>query len=188
MLEQLIKNWWMLALRGLLAIVFGVIAFLQPDVTVVALVWLWGAYALTDGIFTVVASVKAAEQGKSWGMLMFDGICGIAAGVIAFTWTGITAVTLFYLVAAWAVVSGIFEIAAAISLRKVIEGEWMLGLSGVLSILLGVVLMANPGAGLVATVWMIGGYAILFGIVTIALSFKLKALGQPSNQSHAAMS
>jgi uncharacterized membrane protein HdeD (DUF308 family) len=180
MLEQLTRHWWLIALRGVVAILFGIIAISQPAITLVALVWLWGAYAFVDGVFTLFAAVRAGEEGRSWGMLLLEGICGIAAGIVAFAWTGITAVALLYVMAAWAIVTGIFEIAAAVGLRKVIEGEWLLGLSGVLSIVLGVMLIANPGAGLVATVWMIGAYAVLFGITMLALAFRVKSLGQPS--------
>jgi uncharacterized membrane protein HdeD (DUF308 family) len=180
MLEQLTRYWWVIALRGVVAILFGIIAISQPAITLVALVWLWGAYALVDGVFTLFASVRAAEQGRRWEMLLLEGICGVAAGIVAFAWTGITAVALLYVMAAWAIVTGLFEIAAAIGLRKIIEGEWLLGLSGVLSIVLGVMLIANPGAGLVATVWMIGAYAVLFGITLVALAFRVKSLGQPS--------
>jgi uncharacterized membrane protein HdeD (DUF308 family) len=180
MLEQLTRHWWVIALRGVLALLFGVLAFSQPAITLVALVWLWGAYAFVDGVFTLFASVRAAEEGRSWGMLLLEGICGLAAGIIAFAWTDITAVALLYLMAFWAIVTGLFEIAAAVGLRKIIEGEWLLGLSGVLSLVLGVMLIANPGAGLVATVWLIGVYAVLFGITLLALAFRLKSLGHPS--------
>lgn len=180
MLEQLARYWWIIALRGVMAILFGIIAISQPTITLVALVWLWGAYALVDGVFTIFASVRAAGQGRRWGMLLLEGICGIAAGIIAFAWTGVTALALLYLIAAWAIVTGIFEIAAAIGLRKIIEGEWLLGLSGVLSIVLGVLLIANLAAGLVATVSMVGAYAILFGITMLALALRVKSLDQPS--------
>jgi uncharacterized membrane protein HdeD (DUF308 family) len=186
MLEQLTRNWWMVALRGVLAILFAVIAFGWPGITVVALVWLWGAYAFVDGVFALIASVRAAEQDQRWGMLLLEGISGIAAGIIAFAWTGMTALVLVYLIAAWAIVTGIFEIAAAVRLRQEIEGEWLLGLSGALSILLGVLIMARPGAGLVAWVWMIGIYAMVFGIVLLALAFRLRALGQGAASGRAA--
>jgi len=178
MLEQLTRHWWVLALRGVVAILFALIAFSRPGITLVALVWLWGAYAFVDGVFAVIAAVRSAEQHQRWGMLLLEGISGIAAGIIAFAWTGITALVLVYLIAAWAVVTGIFEIAAAIRLRQMIEGEWLLGLTGVLSILLGVLIAAWPGAGLLAWVWMIGAYALVIGIVLLVLAFRLRALGQ----------
>jgi uncharacterized membrane protein HdeD (DUF308 family) len=186
MLEQLIRHWWVLMLRGILAILFAVIAFSWPGITLTALVWTWGAYALVDGIFTLLAAVRAAEQHQRWGMLVLEGICGIAAGIIAFTWTGITALVMVYLVAAWAIVTGIIEVAVAVRLRQMIEGEWLLGQAGVLSVLLGVLLMARPGAGLLAWVWIIGAYALLFGVVLVALSLRLRALGQGISSRRAA--
>jgi uncharacterized membrane protein HdeD (DUF308 family) len=178
MLEQLTRHWWVLALRGVLAILFAVIAFSWPGITLLSLVWIWGAYAFVEGVFTLVAAARAAEQSQRWGMLLLEGLCGIAAGIIAFAWPGITALVFVYLLAAWAIVTGILEIVAAVRLRKMIQGEWLLGLGGVLSVLLGLFIMARPGAGLVAWVWVIGIYALLFGIVQIALALRLRTLGQ----------
>ena len=186
MLGQLTRHWWVLALRGLVAILFAVIAFGWPGITLMALVWLWGAYAIVDGVFAIVASVRAAERHQRWGMLLLAGICGIAAGFIAYLWTGITALVLVYLIAAWAIVTGIFKIAAAVRLRQMIEGEWLMGLSGVLSLLLGLSIIAWPGAGLLAWVWIVGAYALLFGIVMLALAFRLRSLGQETTSRRAA--
>lgn len=186
MLEQLTRNWWALALRGVVAILFALIAFSQPGITLVALVWLWGAYALVDGVFAVLTGVRAAGQHERWGMLLLEGISGIAAGLIAFAWTGITALVLVYLIAAWAIVTGSFAIVAAVRLREMIDGEWLLGVSGALSILLGVLIMARPGAGLVALVWMIGIYALVFGVVLLALAFRLRAVGHQVTSRRAA--
>jgi uncharacterized membrane protein HdeD (DUF308 family) len=185
MLEQLTRHWWVLALRGVVAILFALIAFSRPGITLIALVWLWGAYAFIDGVFAAVAAVRAAEHNQRWGMLLLEGICGIAAGIIAFAWTGMTALVLVYLIAAWAIVTGVLEIAAAVRLRQMIEGEWLLGLSGVLSVLLGILIMARPGIGLLAWVWMIGAYALLFGIVLLALAFRLRAHGQRAPSTRA---
>jgi uncharacterized membrane protein HdeD (DUF308 family) len=187
MLEQMIRNWWVLALRGVVAILFGVIAFSQPGITLTALVWTWGAYALVDGVCALVSAVRAATSYQRWGMLLLEGVAGIAAGIVAFGWTGITALTLLYLIAAWAIVTGIFEIAAAIRLREMIEGEWLLGLAGVLSILLGVLIVARPGAGLLASVWIIGSYALIFGIVMLVLAFRLRALSGAGSPRRTAM-
>jgi uncharacterized membrane protein HdeD (DUF308 family) len=180
MLDQLIRHWWVLALRGVVAILFAVIAFSQPGAALVALVWVWGAYAFVDGVFAVTAAVRAGERQQRWGMLLLEGVTGIAAGMIAFAWAGIAVLALAYLIAAWAIVTGIFEIAAAVRLREMIEGEWLLGLSGVLSILLGVLFAAMPGAAAVAWVWLIGLYALLFGMLLLALAFRLRALGHGS--------
>jgi uncharacterized membrane protein HdeD (DUF308 family) len=186
MLDQLVRHWWVLALRGVLAILFAVIAFSRPGVTLIALVWVWGAYAFVDGVFALIASVRAAEHHQRWGMLLLEGISGIAAGIIAFVWTGITALALVFLIAAWAIVTGILEIAAAVRLRQMIEGEWLLGLSGVLSILLGVLFAAMPGVAAVAWVWLIGLYALLFGILLLVLAFRLRALGASASTRRAA--
>ena len=186
MLEQLTRHWWVLALRGVLAILFAVIAFSRPGVTLVALVWVWGAYAFVDGVFALIAAVRAAEHHQRWGMLLLEGVTGIAAGIIAFVWTGITALVLVYLIAAWAIVTGIFEIAAAVRLRQMIEGEWLLGLSGVLSILLGVLFAAMPAAAAVAWVWIIGLYDLFFGILLLALAFRLRGLAAGASTRRAA--
>jgi uncharacterized membrane protein HdeD (DUF308 family) len=186
MLEQVIRHWWVLALRGVLAIVFAAIAFSQPGITLHALVWVWGAYAIVDGVLSLVLSGRAAEDRQPWGMLLLGGIAGIAAGIIAFVWPGITALALIYLIAGWAIVTGLLEIAAAIALAPILEGEWLLGLSGVLSVLLGALIMARPGAGLIAWVWMIGVYALLYGVFMLALGFRVRALGQPSAASRPA--
>jgi uncharacterized membrane protein HdeD (DUF308 family) len=186
MLEHLARNWWTLALRGVLAIVFAVLAFAWPGITLVALVWLWGAYAFVDGIFTVLAAIRSAERERPWGMLLLVGLAGIAAGVIAFVWTGITALAMAYLIAAWAIVSGVLTVIAAVRLRQEIEGEWLLGLSGVLSVILGLLVAAFPGAGLLASVWIIGAYALLYGAVMLVLAFRLRGLGQGEARRRAA--
>jgi uncharacterized membrane protein HdeD (DUF308 family) len=176
MLEQLSRNWWTLLVRGIVAILLAVIAFSQPGTTVTALVWLWGAYALADGVFVVIASVRAAGQHQRWGMLLLQGLSGIAAGIIAFAWPAITALVLVYLIAAWAIVTGALEVAAAVQLRQVIKGEWLLALGGVLSVALGVLIAARPGAGLLAWVWVLGGFALLFGVLLLALAFRLRGI------------
>jgi len=176
MLYILARNWWAIALRGLFAVLFGIAAFVWPGLTLAALVILWGAYALVDGIFNLVAALRAAQKKMTWWPLVLEGILGIAAGVVAFLWPGITALALLYLIAAWAILTGIVEIIAAVRLRHAISGEWMLGLAGLLSIVFGVILIAAPGAGALAVIWMIGAYAVVFGIVLIALGFRLRGL------------
>jgi uncharacterized membrane protein HdeD (DUF308 family) len=172
----LVDRWWSLALRGLFAIAFGVLAFTLPGGTLFALVLLFGCYAIVDGAFALVAGVKSRRQRRPWGLPVAHGLLGIAAGVIALVWPGITALALLYVIAAWAIMTGVLEIGAAISLRKQIEGEWLLGLTGALSVMLGVAMFAYPGAGALAVVWWIGGYAIVFGVLMIALAFRLRGL------------
>jgi uncharacterized membrane protein HdeD (DUF308 family) len=176
MLDILARNWWAIALRGLFAVLFGVAAFIWPGLTLTVLVILWGAYALVDGVFALVAAFRAAQMKMTWWPLVLNGLLGIAAGVVAFAWPGITALALLYLIAAWAILTGIVEIIAAVRLRHVISGEWLMGLAGLLSILVGVILIVAPGAGALAVVWTIGAYALIFGIVLIALGFRLRGL------------
>jgi uncharacterized membrane protein HdeD (DUF308 family) len=176
MVYVLARNWWALVLRGVFAVLFGIAAFAWPGLTLGALVLLYGAYALVDGAFAVAAALTGTPRGVPWWALLLEGLAGIAIGVMTFAWPGITALVLLYLIAAWAVVTGVFEIVAAVRLRKEVRGEWILALSGVLSILFGIILVANPGAGALAVVWIIGAYAVAFGALMIALGFRLRSL------------
>lgn len=181
MLEQMRANWWAIVLRGVLAIVFGVLLFVWPLAGLDALVILFGAYALVDGIFALLAAVRVGTSSDRWWGLLLEGVAGIIAGSIAFLWPGITAVVLLYLIAAWAIITGVFEIVAAIRLRREIESEWLLGLAGVASLLFGVFLIAWPLAGILAVVWVIGAYGVLFGLTMLFLGFRVRGvLDQPS--------
>lgn len=173
MLMVFTGSWWALVLRGIAAIAFGILAFVWPQITLTALVFLWGAYALVDGAFAIAAGIKTYGENKRWWLLLLEGILGVGAGIVAFVIPGITALILLILIAAWAIVTGVFEIIAAIQLRKEIKGEWLLALAGVASILFGVLLLFNPGAGALAVVWLIGAYAIVFGALLIALGLRL---------------
>ena len=169
------RNWWALALRGLLAILFGVAAFVVPGITLFVLVILFGAYMFVDGVLAIAAAVRAARNDARWWVLAAEGILGVLAGVIAFAWPSITALALLYVVAAWAIVTGILEIAGAVRLRREIVGEWALGLSGVLSLLFGVLLVVIPApAGILSLLWLIGAYAIAFGVVLLVLAFRVR--------------
>jgi uncharacterized membrane protein HdeD (DUF308 family) len=175
MVMTLAHNWWILALRGLCAIIFGILAFVWPGVTLGVLVLLYGAYALVDGVLAIIAALsKRQGSGLPWWALLLEGLLGIAAGIVTFVWPGITALFLLFLIAGWAIVTGVFEIIAAIRLRKEIEGELWLALSGIVSIIFGVLLFVRPGAGALTVVWLIGAYAIFFGIFLLALAFRLK--------------
>ena len=181
-LPILARNWWVLALRGLVAIVFGLLAFLWPGITLWALILLFGAYMLLDGVFAIVAGVRAAGNEARWWLLLVEGILGVLAGIVAFLWPGLTALALLYFIAAWAIVTGIFEIVGAIRLRREIEGEWALILGGALSVLFGVLLIAIPApAGILSLVWLIGAYAVAFGVLLLILAFRLR--NQPSAES-----
>jgi uncharacterized membrane protein HdeD (DUF308 family) len=184
-LDGLAKNWWAMSLRGLAGILFGIITFLAPGISLAALVLLFGAYAFADGVLAIVSAVRRRGTDR-WWLLLLEGLVGIAAGVLTILWPGITALALLYVIAAWALVTGAFEIAAAIRLRKAISGEWLLALSGVLSIALGVLLILAPGPGALALVIWIGAYAFVFGALLFALGLRLKGLGSPGHRGHPA--
>src|SRR5689334_1932097 len=173
----LTRNWWLVGLRGLLAIIFGLLAFIWPGLTLFALVLLFGAYALVDGIFAVGAAISRHAGGRHWWAVLIEGLAGILFGLLTFFWPGMTALILLYLIAFWGIVTGILEIAAAVRLRREISNEWMLGLGGVLSLLFGVLLILFPGAGALAVVWLIGSYAIVFGITLLILAWQLRTWG-----------
>jgi uncharacterized membrane protein HdeD (DUF308 family) len=172
----LAQRWWALALRGLAAIVFGVLCFVRPGLSLFALLFLFGAYALVDGVFNLVMGIKGRHDLPRWGVLVAEGVASIAAGALTFVWPKITALVLLYIIAAWAVVTGVLEMVAAVRLRKQIHGEWMMGLAGVLSIAFGVLLSLFPGAGALTVVFWIGAYCVVFGGVLIALAFRLRAV------------
>jgi len=175
LLSSLADNWWLLLLRGIAAIAFGVLAFFWPGLTLVTLTWLWGAYALSDGIIAIWAAFNATggDAGPRW-WLGLSGVVSIIAGGMAFYYTGMTTLVLLMFIASWAIIIGAVQIWAAIALRKVLEREWLLILSGVLSIAFGVILFAQPGTGALAVVWTIAWYAMVFGGLYIALAFRLK--------------
>jgi uncharacterized membrane protein HdeD (DUF308 family) len=173
-LPVLSRNWWALALRGLAAILFGVLAFVWPGITLWALVLLFGAYMLVDGIFAIVAAVRGAGRETRWWLLLVEGVLGVLAGIVAFLWPDITALALLYLVAAWAIVTGVLQIVAAIRLRQEIEGEWALILGGILSVIFGLLLAVLPGPGILALVWLIGAYAVVSGVLLIVLAFRVR--------------
>ena len=177
MLAMLARNWWMLALRCVFAIIFGVLAFIWPGLTLLTLVLLFGAYALVDGIVAVVAGIASYGRNERWWAMLLEGVAGIVLGILTFFWPGITALVLLFLIAAWAVITGILEIVAAIQLRRASAGEWAMIVSGIFSILFGVLLVLFPGAGALGLTWLIGAYAIAFGAVLLILAFRLRGLG-----------
>jgi uncharacterized membrane protein HdeD (DUF308 family) len=175
LVRALAENWWLLLLRGVAAIIFGVLAFIWPGLTLVALIFLWGAYAIVDGGIALWAAIsgRGAEIAPRW-WLGIVGVVGLLAGLVAFASPGLTALVLLMFIAGWAIVIGALEIWGAIQLRKEIEGEWWLILSGLLSIAFGLLLIARPGSGALALVWLIASFAILHGCTLIALAFRLK--------------
>src|ERR671939_1651041 len=174
----LARNGWALALRGLAAILFGISALVVPHIALVVLIALFGAYALVDGIFAIVSAVRAAQRHMRWWPLLVEGLAGIVIGVLTFVWPGITALVLLYFIASWAIVTGVFEILAAVRLRREITGEWLLALTGVLSVVFGLLLIIFPGAGALTVVWLIGIYALVFGFLLLGLAWRLRSLRQ----------
>lgn len=178
------RNWWSLVIRGLVGILFGIITFAWPGITFAALVIVFGAYALLDGVFSLVGGVKAAQAHERWGALVFLGVTGIGAGVVTVLWPAITAFVLVCLIAAWAIVTGVFEIAAAVRLRRYIEGEWLLALAGIASLAFGILIIIAPLAGaLVIAVW-VGAYALVSGVMLVTLGVKLRSWGRRQPTGH----
>jgi uncharacterized membrane protein HdeD (DUF308 family) len=168
-------HWWALALRGAIAILFGLAALLRHDIALEALILLFGAYALVDGVFAIVGVFGGTRGGTPRWLLLIEGIASILAGLIALVLPGLAAVALLYLIAAWAVITGVFEIASAIRLRQEIRGEWALIVGGALSIVFGVILaVIGPVAGLLSLIWLIGIYAVAFGILMLITAFQVR--------------
>jgi uncharacterized membrane protein HdeD (DUF308 family) len=182
MLVVFTSSWWALAIRGVAAILFGVLAFVWPHITLTVLVFLFGAYALIDGVFAIIAGVKSHEEYKRWWLLLIEGLLSVAAGVYAFAVPAMTAFILLVLIASWAIVTGLFEIVAAIQLRKHVKGEWVLALSGLASLLFGGALLLNPSVGALAVIWIIAAYSMVFGILLVALGVRLRGLVRAAHE------
>lgn len=172
MLHALAKNWWLVLLRGLCAIIFGILAFAWPGITLVTLVLLYGGFALADGILAIAASIIGGHPAPRWWLAVM-GLLGISAGILTFVWPAITALVLLMLIAFWAIATGVMQIIGAIKLRKEIDNELFLILGGILSVVFGIVMLAQPGAGALALVLVIGGYAIMYGVLLIAFALRL---------------
>jgi uncharacterized membrane protein HdeD (DUF308 family) len=174
MVGVLARNWWALLIRGIAAVIFGILAFAWPGATIVAIIILFGAYAFVDGVFAIVAAVRAAQAHERWWPFLVEGIVGIAIAAITYFEPHVTAFALYFTIAAWAFLTGILEIVAAIQLRKQVANELWLLLGGILSLLFGALMVWNPLTGAVAIVWVIGAYAVMFGITMISLSLRLR--------------
>nr|WP_246728526.1 HdeD family acid-resistance protein [Microvirga terricola] len=173
MSSLLAKNWWAVALRGVFGIIFALIAFFMPGVTLLSLVWVFAAYMLVDGIFGIVAAVRAASANQRWGLLVLEGLVDIAVGVIAFMWPGLTVLFFITLMAIWSLITGVLMIASAFKLNREYGRGWLI-FSGIVSILFGIALLVAPLVGAVVLTWWLGAYALVFGISLIVLAFKLK--------------
>jgi uncharacterized membrane protein HdeD (DUF308 family) len=168
-------TWWVLVIRGVIGVAFGLLAFFDPAVTLAVLVAFFGAYALVDGLFAIMFAVRASREKVPLWPLVLEGIAGILIGIAAFLAPLLTAVALETLVAIWAFITGIFELVAAFRLRRVIAREWILALTGALSILAGIALLIWPVAGVGAIVLIIGAYALAFGVLLIFLGFRVRS-------------
>jgi uncharacterized membrane protein HdeD (DUF308 family) len=187
MAEILTKNWWLVVLRGVVAVLFGIAAFVWPEPTLQALVLLFGAYALVDGICAIAAGVTggALSSSSRWSLVL-GGIAGVIVGLITFFYPNITATVLLYLIGAWAIVTGIFEVIAAIQLRQVISDEWLMIFNGILSVIFGVLAFVYPQATALSILWLIAIYAIMLGIGFVALGFRMRSLGATLTSNSAA--
>lgn len=172
--SELASNWWALALRGAVSILLGLVAFTMPGLTIVALVTIFGVYAFVEGVLAIMAAMRGIREHDRWGWMLVEGIVCIVAGLVAFFMPGVGALAIVWLVAAWALTTGVLEIGAGIRLRKVIEGEWMLILAGVLAIMLAFFIISRPGLGAVLLATWLGVYAIFSGIVTLLLAFRIR--------------
>ena len=173
LLHAMAGNWWLVVLRGVAAIIFGILAFAWPGITLLTLVLFWGAFALVDGVLAIIAAVKGGNPMPRW-WLAIVGLAGIIAGALTFLMPGLTALVLLTFIAVWAIVLGVMEIIGAIKLRKEIQGEWLLILNGAISVLFGIVLLWRPTTGLIALVWIIGAYAIILGVIYVMFGLKMK--------------
>jgi uncharacterized membrane protein HdeD (DUF308 family) len=174
MLAVLAQNWWAIAIRGVLGILFGLVALFLPGATMLSLVLLFGAYAFVDGVFGIISAVRAARQGERWGLLVLEGIVDIATAAIAFFWPGITVVAFVLLVAVWAILTGALMLAAAFRL-EIDDGRWWLVLGGAVSLLYGALLIVAPMIGALVLTWWLGAYALVFGVALLVLAFRLRA-------------
>jgi uncharacterized membrane protein HdeD (DUF308 family) len=172
------RSWWLLLLRGIIAILFGVLTYFQPGISLATLVLFFGAFSFADGALGVWQAISARKERENWWVLLLGGLLGIGVGVLTLFHPGVTALALLFYIAVWAVATGVLEIVAAIRLRKEIEGEWLLGLAGVASVLFGVLLIARPDAGALAVLWLIAAYAIAFGVILVLLAFKARGFAR----------
>jgi uncharacterized membrane protein HdeD (DUF308 family) len=170
----LARNWWLFLLRGIAAVAFGMLSLVWPGISLYVLTVLFGAYALVDGVFALAAAISGMGENGIRGWLALVGLAGIAAGIATFFWPAVTTLTLLYFIAAWVVVTGVFQIVGSVELRKVINDEWWLILDGALAVLFGILVFAVPGAGALALIWMIAIFAIAFGLMMIGFALKLR--------------
>jgi uncharacterized membrane protein HdeD (DUF308 family) len=177
MLALMAKNWWVIALRGVAAIAFGILTIVWPTLSLLGIVYLFGAYALVDGISSILAAVRGEPATRGHGLLIaIIGFAGVIAGLIAFVNPSLTVITLLYVIGAWAIVVGVTQVVAAYRLRKEIEGEWLLAIGGVASVAFGALILIAPGAGVLSLLALIATFAIIFGASLLALAWRLRKM------------
>ena len=170
---SLARYWWLLLLRGIAFILFGILAFAWPGLTLVTLILFYGAFALVDGVLALAEAIMGGNVASRWWLALI-GLAGIAVGILTFMWPGLSALVLLFFIAGWAIALGIFQIIGAIRLRKEIDNEWTLILGGVISVMFGVIIFVAPGAGAIGLIWAIASYAIVFGVLLVMGAFRLK--------------
>jgi len=178
MVKLLARAWWAMALRGLAAILFGILTLIWPGITLEVLILFFGAYALLDGVLSAVSATINRKHDRTWWWFLLSGLAGVVFGVLTFVFPGLTAIILVYFIAARALVVGVVEIAAAVALRREVSNEWLLILKGIFALLFGLILLIAPGAGALAMVLMIGIYAIIAGVLLLLVAFRLRSWGK----------
>lgn len=177
------RTWWVLMLRGVLAIIFGVLVWSQPEISIALLILFFGAYLIVDGVLGAYSSITGRKDHDDWWVLLIWSLLSVGIGILTFVAPGVTAVALLFYIIIWAVATGVLQVVAGIRLRKEIKGEWFLILGGIISVAFGVFLMAQPAAGALAMAWLIAIYAILFGAILVALAFKVRVFGKEVSRS-----
>jgi len=179
MLAKLLsRTWWMLLLRGVVSILFGIVALRTPGITLATLVLFFGAYVLVEGVFGSVQAISGRSENEHWVAMLFSGLLGILLGVLTFMAPGVTALVLLFYIAIWALLTGVLEMVLAVRLRKEIHGEFWLFLAGLFSVLFGVLLVSRPGAGALAVILYIGIWAIVTGVFTTVLAFRVRGFAK----------
>lgn len=174
------RNWWVLLLRGIAAIIFSLLAWFQPAITLAALIMLFGIYTLADGILTTWMAIAGRKSNDHWWLLLLSGLLSIAVGILTFMMPDLTALVLLVYIAVWAIVTGIMQIVVAIRIRKEVTGEWLLALGGIISVVFGFFLIAQPAAGALSLLWVIAGYVFVIGILMVIFSFKIRRFAHPN--------
>jgi uncharacterized membrane protein HdeD (DUF308 family) len=182
MFNLMTQNWWAMALRGFAAVLFGIAAFMRPGITLWVLAPLFGAYALFNGVFAVIEAFSRDVSRERWWALLFEGVVSIVVGAMILIWPGLTAMRMLFLIAFWAIMTGVFEIITAIRLRHEIRGEWMMALIAILSMAFGLLLLAFPAPGAFSVILMIRAFVFAIGALMIALAFKLRSLRRPGGE------